>query len=229
MIKINNLDMINEYILKYDINNIFTKDMKPFMEMLFFEKNQFIFKEDEDIKYLIFLIKGKLKVYVTLSNGRSLLNCFCQDFKVFGDLEFINSQTAYSNVQAIVDTYCIGIPINKVREYLLNDAKFLKYICSELGEKLLKFSRNTSINLLYPLENRLASYILATGQKNHNNGRIEFNENLTEIAELLGASYRHLLRTLNMLCLKGSIEKKNGYYEIIDRGILEELAVGVYS
>lgn len=87
-------------------------------------------------------------------------------------------------------------------------------------------SRNGSINLLYPLENRLASYIMATmGNEN----RIEFDETLTEIAELLGTSYRHLLRTINNLVSKGILRKDKAGYEVIDEEMLSSLAIDLYK
>ena len=56
-------------------------------------------------------------------------------------------------------------------------------MCESLSEKLEKLSKNSSINLLYPLENRLSSYILATGERVNVNGVdvLIFDENLTEM------------------------------------------------
>lgn len=230
MNKINNPQIMNEYILEYNIDEIFTEDMRSFMELILFKKGEYICRENEDINYIFFFLKGKAKVYITLGNGKSLLLYFYQDFKVLGDLELINYQSATSNVQAIEDTYCIGIPLEKARERLLKDTKFLRYICSSLGEKLKRCSKNSSINLLYPLENRLASYILATGKNINRNGEkiIRFDENLTEIAEILGTSYRHLLRTLNNLQLKGALAKEDSGFKVIDESILTKLASDVY-
>jgi CRP/FNR family transcriptional regulator, putaive post-exponential-phase nitrogen-starvation regulator len=220
MLKINNKEVMEEYVLKYNINDIFTEDMRPFMELLLFKKDEYICRDNEKLSYLFFFVDGKAKVYSTLSNGKSLLLCFYQGFKVLGDLEMINSEPAATNVQVIEDTYCIGIPTEKVKMYLLNDAKFLRYICNSLAEKLSRCSKNSSINLLYPLENRLASYILATGEN--------FDESLTEISELLGTSYRHLLRTLNNMCLKGLIKKNDTGFEIINKKVLIKLASDIY-
>ncbi len=231
MIKTRNVKEIDRYITKYTMNDIFSKDMKPFMELLFYKKNEYIIKEEQEINHLIFLVHGKAKVYVTLSNGKSLLLCFYQEFRVLGDLEIIDSKKAASNVQVIEDTYCIGISSENVRTYLLNDAKFLRFICGSLGDKLYRCSKNSSINLLYSLENRLASYISTTGEKMDDMGQVKitFEENLTEIAELLGTSYRHLLRTLNVLCTKGIIQKKNNYYEVIDEKTLKKLSADLYQ
>lgn len=230
MIRINDKKEMENYITKYKINEIFSKDMKPYMEFLFYKKNEHIIKESNSINYLLFLVKGKSKVYVTLANGKSLLLCFYQGFKILGDLEIVESKPAATNVQVIEDTYCIGISSEHVKTHLLEDPKFLRYICSSLGEKLRQCSNNSSINLLYSLENRLASYITTTGEPIVDHGciKIIFNENLTEIAELLGTSYRHLLRTLNTLCSKGILQKSEKYYEVIDEKTLKMLSADLY-
>ncbi len=238
MIKINNQVKMIEYIKRYKVNDIFSTDMTPWMELLLFRKSEFMVKEGEEIPYLLFLTEGKAKVFTSLSNGKSLLLCFYQSFKVLGDLEAVDSVKAVTNVQAIEDTYCIGISYRNVRKYLLEDAKFLRYVCSSLGGKLNRCSKNSSINLLYPLENRLASYIYTTGEriiladseKNHTNKTvIQFNENLTEIAELLGTSYRHLLRTLSELCIRKIIKKTDSSYYVIDEKVLQELSADLYQ
>ena len=81
------------------------------------------------------------------------------------------------------------------------------------------------------MENRLASYILAAKEEIivDNKKAYIFNEKLTELAELLGTSYRHLLRTINALINKGVISKENGYYKILDQKLLKTLSVGVYK
>lgn len=222
---------IDRYITKYCMSDIFTKDMKPYMELLYYKKNELIIKENEEIIYLIFIVKGKAKVYVTLSNGKSLLLGFYQGFKVLGDLEFVDLRKATGNVQVIEDTYCIGISYENVRKYLLEDAKFLRFICSSLGNKLYQCSKNSSINLLFPLKNRLASYIISIGEKIEDSSkeRIIFDENLTETAELLGTSYRHLLRTLNNLCSKKILKKENNYYEVVDKESFKKLSADLYQ
>lgn len=228
---VNDSKLKDKFIKQFKITEIFTGDIKPLLELLYFKKNDYICKENEEIEYLHFFVKGKAKTYTTLSNGKSLLLCFYDDFRVIGDMEIINLQTASTNVIVIEETYCISISLQNVKKYLLNDARFLRYICSSLSEKLNRSSTNSSINLLYPLENRLASFILATGESIFKNDKktIEFHENLTEISELLGTSYRHLLRTLNGLCLKGIIIKNDNYFEVINEMKLKELAADVYK
>ncbi len=264
MIKLNDQEKLMEYVRRYKMNNIFTEDMTPYMELLSYRKNEFMVKEGEEIPYLLFLTEGKAKVFTSLSNGKSLLLCFYQGFKVLGDMEAVDNVKAVTNVQAIADTYCVGIAYRNVRRFLLEDAKFLRYVCSSLGGKLNRCSKNSSINLLYPLENRLASYIYTTGERitaklpEEENVKekhihtplsmalpqtslqpavgecvkksvIHFDENLTEIAELLGTSYRHLLRTLSEFCERGILKKEGSSYIVTEEETLMELSVDLYK
>ncbi|MEN1936609.1 transcriptional regulator YeiL [Paenibacillus sp. 102] len=230
MKKIRNSYKLDEFVKQNNMESFFSNDMKSYMELLLFKKNEHICKENEDIHYLYFFVEGKAKAYNTLSNGKSVLLCFYDSLQVLGDVELIHSQKTASNVQVMADSYCIGIPLEKVRERLLQDATFLRYICGSLSQKLNRLSKNSTINLLYPLENRLASYILATGERlTYNEQKIIFNGNLTETSELLGTSYRHLLRTLNTLCDKSIIRKNKGYFEVINLDFLKELGADVYK
>lgn len=216
-------EMISVLAHENNIPELFSTMIIPHLELLFFEANEYICRENEPLQYFYFVLGGKVKVYVTLSNGKSLLLCFYEGLKVLGDAELMNGNPASTNVQAIDSTYCLGIASDKISSLLLNDQKFLRYACSALGEKLARLSQNSSINLLYPLENRLSSYIIAISGKT-----LVFRENLTEIAELLGTSYRHLLRTLNNLIEKGALKKEAHAYRISDLETLKKLASDVY-
>ena len=121
--------------------------------------------------------------------------------------------------------------MEKARLELTKDRKFLKFTCESLAEKLAAISMNSSINLLYPLENRLSSYINESliYEKNEENLYIDFDENLINIAEMLGSSYRHLLRTFNTLCKKGVLEREGGKYKIINKALLKDLAGDLYQ
>lgn len=224
-------DKLNYYISRYNINSIFSIDMVPYMKLFFFNKNEYICKAEEKIEYLFFFVEGRAKVYTSLSNGKSLLLCFYKPFKVIGDVEFLHYSNANSNVQAIEATYCIGISLKDIRQRAMEDPKFLSFMCENLSEKLIRLSKYSSINLLYSLENRLASYILAisSSDEGEKSKGINLDGNLTEVSELLGTSYRHLLRTLNKLCLQGVVIKNKDFYEILDIKKLEELAGDLYE
>ena len=220
MKKIEDPFIIEKYYNELNMQEIFINDVTKHMKLLKFDKYEYLSREEEDLEYLLFFIQGKAKVFKTLPNGRNLLLAFYNSIRVIGDIEIVKNQSATSTIQALSTCYCLAIPMKKARLELTNDRKFLKFTCESLAEKLAAVSMNSSINLLYPLENRLASYIneFLTNDED-SNIYIDFDENLVNIAELLGSSYRHLLRTLNTL----------SKYKVINKVLLEELAGDLYQ
>lgn len=81
--------------------------------------------------------------------------------------------------------------------------------------------------MYYALENKLCSYINASATELQDSKRI-YTESLSETAELLGASYRHLQRILKSLCEKNILEKQGKYYLIIDEKKLTDMAEDIY-
>lgn len=229
MVKIENNKKLNDYIKKYALYNFFSDNMDEHMSLYMFNKNDYICREDEYLENIFFLVHGKAKVSKHLENGKSLLISFYNPITIIGDVEFIRNNVTDCSVQAMKDTYCIGIKFDIVRSKLIKDCKFLLKICDYMSEKLKSNSNNSSINLLYPLENRLASYIVALINIDNCNNKFVFKENYIEIAELLGTSYRHLNRTLNKFCLDGILKKNNKEYTIQDYEKILYLAGDLYK
>lgn len=231
MKKIVKKERLQQYITMYNINELFSEDYTNSMELLFFEKHSYLCKEGEKMEYVLFVVQGKQKVYITLENGKSLLLCFYNPFKIIGDLELVTNQGTSNNVQAVEDTYCIGIPFAIAIKKLLKDIRFLQIVSNSLGRKLTRCSKNSSINLLYPLENRLASYIVASGEKTINKEEISYllEGNLTELAELLGTSYRHLHRTLQRFCEKEILSKRKNGFIVSNESALQQFVVDLYE
>lgn len=228
MKKINNPKLRQKYIDKYDMTQHFTGEVTSLFNLYFWKKGEHICYEDEPMDYLFFFVEGKAKIYITLKNGKSLLLCFYEDFKLIGDLEVMNNKNATANVQIVEDSYCIGIHKDVVKKELLHDVKFLRFICESLSLELERSSKNSSINLLYPLENRLASYLFATIEHSTEEVPI-FNENLTALSELLGASYRQLHRSINALCDKNILRRGKTGFEILDIKRLEKMTADLYQ
>lgn len=230
MVEIKEDKKIDKYIKKYKLDEIFSVDMKPYMKLFKINKGEYICRANEKMDKLFFLVEGKAKVYISLENGKSLLLTFNKPLEVIGDIECVKLDKSDSNIEVIEESYCVAIDFKDIRKYAINDSKFLIYMIESLGKKLSRSSKHSSINLLYPLENRLSSYLLATSVKKSNEDfRLVTECNLIEMSELLGCSYRHLLRTLKSLSEMGAIKKSGYFYEIVNKEILENLASDLYD
>lgn len=230
MKRIENKEKLNHYMTKYKIGSLFSTDLSQEMNLFHFDQNEIIYADGDEVDYFYFFVDGKAKVYSTLSNGKSLLLSFYEPLRVLGDIESINQSPVTVNVKTISEVYCIGLKMSVLQQHLKTDATFLHFLCSNLSDKLNRCSKNASINQLYPLENRLASYIIGIDTKAFKtNETLTFYDSLTEISELLGTSYRHLLRTIRSFTEDGILEKTHSGYKVIDRSALKALEIELYS
>lgn len=229
MIKLNNKTKLRYYTNKFEINKIFMQDIEKHMELHYFKKGSHICIKGETLDYFYFFVKGRAKVYISTPNGKSLLIRFYSPLQVIGDVEITCNKNADCNIQAIEDCLCIGIPLHIINHVSTYDHKFLSFVCKHLSYKLTSTSASTSLNVLYPLENRLASYLLALYPNDLKPENKVLTDNFTQLAELLGADYRHFLRVVDKLCSKNIIKKEKRSLVILDRDALSELAVDLYN
>ncbi len=229
MKRVNDRSLLEAYIRKFSLDSLFQKDMRPYMSLMSFERGECICNTGDELNYFYFDVKGKLKVYTLMENGKSLLLRFNKPLSVLGDVEFMSGYNIKCNVDSLNESHLIGITVDDIRKHAGNDPVFLSYVIRSLGYKLYTISNSTSINLLYPLEKRFASYIISISSEEASlKGINEIKTtNMTEMATLLGTSYRHLNRVIRELSDKGIVSKKNGKISILDYLSLKNLAGGL--
>ena len=217
MINVKNQELLDKYVNNTGISELFSQDITNLLELFSLNKGDFLINEGECSDYLYFLVSGKLKVFSHSTSGKIMSITLFNSFEIVGETCSLWNKPPTASVQATSKAYCIGISM-KYRDLLLNDVIFLRYICQNLGERLSYMNNTTCINLYESLESRLASFILKTEKDGI------FSYNLTECAELLCTSYRHLLRIINLFCSTNKLVKNGKFYKIIDRSYLEKVS-----
>lgn len=200
------------------LKSCFSFDITPYTSSVAFSEGQFIFKGGERPHCLYFLEEGRAKLLIDRENGRVPLINFLQAPCFIGEMELLGAQSEAERVQAISLCRCSVIALKDCREQLLSDPLFLKNLCLFLARKALSNTANYSSNQSFPLQNRMAAFILATESR----GR--YREKHTEAAEYLGVSYRHFLYVLAKFVKEGLLEKDRQGYRIVKRGQLERLS-----
>jgi len=186
-------------------------------------QNEYLSREGEPLRHLYILTSGKLKVLMNLSDGKQLLLAYFMSRGIIGDIELMCDVRAnQATLQAVTPLSCIAIPLKEYREKLRANLAFINHIGKELAEKLQQRAINGAITTLQPLETRLCAYILQTEIENR------FEETLTEVAAMVGGSYRHLLRCLEKLCADGVLQKQEKSYRIANRQLLQAKSGDLY-
>jgi CRP-like cAMP-binding protein len=216
------------YYTQYQLDRFVRVDQIDQFKIRHVEKGETICELEQPIESLYFFVEGRVKVFLPAENARQLLLCFYEPLQLFGDLEIFEPEPiSTTTVEALTPCVCLGLKREFVTNHMAMDPVFLKQLSLSLGRKLGRVIRNSALNLLHPLENRVASYILATATSNHEH-QLVFSGNLTQIADLLGTSFRHLHRTLQSFCDQGILVKEKTTYTIQQTGELERRAAGVY-
>lgn len=226
MITIDQSTLLNGYIKKFQLDSILQEEILSLCSLHTFEKGEYICEIDQIADYFYFFVEGKAKIYTLLKNGKKLLLRFYSPFNILGDIEVINEQPYKVFVEALNACVCVALPMKIAKAQGLKNPDFLKFLCEHLVEKLDTITHKSSVNLLYPLETRLASYVYESYNKQ--TAIFEVQSNYSDLAELLGTSYRHLNRTLIQLIENGILEKEGRNIKIRDEEALKNLSRDLY-
>lgn len=220
---------IQSWLEQYKINHLFHETTLSHMSLVELQPGQMLINNGELLDYLYIQVEGKLKISAVLPNGKSLLLRFCQPISLVGDIELVNGEHPHMLVEAVNQSTVIAVPFRILKEYEMNNAQFLKYLLDHVCHKLNSITLSASVNVLTSVENRFASYLISIAQNTehlkYKRGELETTK-LTEIAELLGTSYRHLNRVIKKFVELGLIEKHYNGIVIRNMDGLQELSNG---
>ncbi|MBS4175251.1 transcriptional regulator YeiL [Bacillus sp. FJAT-49736] len=206
------------YLEKNSIANLFSFPAEEFMEVHEYQRDEWIIQEGMRPNFLFYVMEGKAKIYITHQNGKVSLINFINRKDYIGEMELLNDVYYTKGIQASTKTICFALSIHHCRTQLMEDAKFLRELTKFLSIKATHMASKYSQSLAFPLENRLADFILQLADEG------VYKEKHVTVCDYLGVSYRHLLHVLTQFCDKGYLQKDGRYYHIKQYHSLLELA-----
>ncbi|CAG9622744.1 transcriptional regulator YeiL [Sutcliffiella rhizosphaerae] len=206
------------YMEHHSIAHLFSFPVEEVLEVHEYERDEWIIQEGMRPYYLFYVVEGKAKIYVTHQNGKVSLINFVHVNDYIGEMELIQDVYYTKGIQASTKTICFALPIQQYRAKLMEDAKFLRELTKFLSVKASFMAMKYSQGLAFPLENRLADFILLTADEGI------YREKHVTVCNYLGISYRHLLHVLNQFCEKKFLKKEGRNYQITQYQSLEKLA-----
>lgn len=211
-------ERIEEYLQSYNIEHLFNEDIIPYLSLYEFEKGELICSQGAAVEYLYILVKGKVKIFTTSEEGKTLILSFKTPLEVIGDIEYVQEIDTINTVEAVSPVVMIGVRQSVLRRFLKDHSPFLQFLLEIITRKFYIKSQFMRHNIMYPVETRLASYLVSVAFDENEalvNGKVS-TSNLTDIANLIGTSYRHLNRVIKEFCLNGLVERDKGAILIKD-------------
>lgn len=222
---VKNDQLLHEKLMAYHFDTIFPQlEKHPFI-LQSFEAGEIMLDEGVDMTALLYLVEGTIKVTASVGNGKSLLLRFNHPFAVIGDIEFIRHVPVQSQITAVTDCLCIAVSFEYLRRFEMNNAAFLKSLLQQVTYKLQTNTTASRVNLLSSVDQRFASYLLSVTDSEHFAYEMQY-ASISEIADLLGTTHRHLNRVIKQLVDQKIIEKKRRSIHILNKEALEDLSQG---
>jgi len=212
MKEIKDPERLMEFLHTYEIEAVFNKEIIPYLSLYSFDQSELIFSQGEATEYLYVLVKGKVKIFTTSEEGKTLILSFKTPLEVIGDIEYVRGIDTINTVEAVSPVLMIGVRHNVLRRYLKDHSPFLQFLLEIITKKFYVKSNSMRLNLMYPVEARLASYLVSIAYDENEllvNGQLS-TSHLPDIANLIGTSYRHLNRVIQQFCEEGLVERSKG-------------------
>ncbi|WP_141506189.1 Crp/Fnr family transcriptional regulator [Paenibacillus luteus] len=219
-------DKIAHYLQAFQLKSVFSDAIKPSLSLYSFEQGEPVCTQGEPSQYLYVLVKGKIKIYTTSAEGRTLVISFKTPLEVIGDIEYIRSIDIINTVEAVSAVTMIGIPYRELKKHGSDHAPLLQFLLEIITQKFFIKSHSMSFNLMHPVEVRLASYLLSVSFDETDSlfrGHLRVS-GLKDVANFIGTSYRHVNRILQKFGTEGLIERNREFIVVKDRSRLSALA-----
>jgi CRP-like cAMP-binding protein len=219
-------DLLHHYLQAYQIESIFNDQIMPYLSLYSFDQGEHICSQDESSDVLYVLVKGKVKIYTTSPEGKTLILSFKTPLEVIGDIEYVQEIDTINTVEAVSSVHMIGVHHSMLKKHVKDHSPFLQFLLKIITKKFSIKNNSLSFNLMYPVEVRLASYLLSITYDEDDSllfGQLS-TSSLTDTANLIGTSYRHLNRVIHQFCTDGLVERSKGFILIRDREGLRSLA-----
>ncbi|MFD2369789.1 Crp/Fnr family transcriptional regulator [Brevibacillus sp. GCM10020057] len=220
------LEQVRHYLRAFQMDSVFSGQIQSHLSLYSFEQGEKVCTQGEAATHLYVLVKGKLKIYTTSAEGRTLILSFKTPLELIGDIEYVRGTDIVNTVEAVSPVLMLGIQHRWLRKYGEGDPQLLQFLLDHITKKFYAKSSSMSFNLLYPVEVRLASYLLSVSFDDTDakvNGQLHAAD-MVDVAHLIGTSYRHLNRVLRQFVADGLVERQQGAIVITDRDGLRALA-----
>ncbi|MCT4782699.1 MULTISPECIES: Crp/Fnr family transcriptional regulator [Exiguobacterium] len=213
---------MEQFIQQYGLDDVLPLAARNDLRLVRYVPGSTICSQGDPAQSLYFLVSGKLRVSHTSVAGKRLVLSFKQPLDLIGDIEYVRRTPYLNTVEAVTAVEMLVISFDALAHHATDDVTWLNYLLAEITRKFEMKSQSMSFNLFYPVEVRLASYLLSMTPETTTLGSTV--DELTDIADLIGTSYRHVNRTLKRFVEQGLIERDRRSITVINRNRLIEVA-----
>ena len=160
-----------------------------------FARNVEIYGENEPAEYLYKLVRGAVRTYRVLHDGRRQVGAFLMPGDMFG-LEA--SETHAVSAEAITDSVILVIKRSAIIALAERDAEVARQLWTLTAQELAR-AQNHMLLLVRNAQERIASFLLEMAARTPDGTSVELPMSRQDIADYLGLTIETVSRTLTQL------------------------------
>jgi len=182
-VKLKNIDMFN------NLDDATIKKIESFTTEHNILKNNIVFYEGDDSKYLYLLVKGTIKLYKTSSHHKEIVLKYFHDNELIGEVANFEHIPYPATAKAYTEVEILKIDFEKLKDIIYSSPELSFIIQTSLIKKIKNLETIISTNLVLDSKERVAKYI-------YNHPVDFFTTKNILIAEILSVSPETLSRIL---------------------------------
>ncbi len=175
-----------------------------------FKKDSIILMEEDESGALFIIVKGKVKVTRTSSDGREVILNILSESDIFGEMALIDGLTRSATVTSLEPSELFIIQRNQFLEFLKEHPEISIAVMQELSKRLRTADMQIKSLSLKDAEGKVATVIVQlandTGRIRQGAVEIEKLPLQQDLANMAGTSRETISRTLHSFAKKGVIE-----------------------
>ena len=172
-----------------------------FTTFLKLSKDNVLFYEGDEPKYLFLLKKGIVKLYKTSSNDKEILLKYFHSNELIAEVANFEQIPYPATAQSFTDTEVLRIDFGSLKDIIYSDPNLSFLIQTSLIKKIRNLENIVSIHVVLDSKERIAKYLCDHSEE-------FFNTKNIIVAEILNISPETLSRMLRVFKNDGLIDNK---------------------
>ena len=172
-----------------------------FTTFLKLSKDNVLFYEGDEPKYLFLLKKGIVKLYKTSSNDKEILLKYFHSNELIAEVANFEQIPYPATAQSFTDTEVLRIDFGSLKDIIYSDPNLSFLIQTSLIKKIRNLENIVSLHVVLDSKERIAKYLCDHSEE-------FFNTKNIIVAEILNISPETLSRMLRVFKNDGLIDNK---------------------
>ncbi len=193
-----------------------TRDLKP--------GEAIITQGDENGDFAVVVLSGGLKITMVSASGHEIILSYCGPGELVGEIAMLDSRPRTASVTAAVPTSVLILPSRTFLAAATANPASAAGVMRELARRVRQLNQVIESDRTFSMAPRLALALVRLIDPAHDDGRLRYHLNQTDLGAFAGLARENVSRLLSEWEAQGIIARHGRALQVRDRDYLGTLA-----